>query len=49
MFSKYVNSIFLRIDMPKHRRWVFKKLKALPFDSTTIRFDLEHHPLDINL
>ena len=26
-----------------------KKLNALPFDSTDIRFDLEQHPLDINL
>ena len=24
------------------------KLSVLPFDSTVIRFDLEHHPLDIN-
>ena len=26
-----------------------EKLKALPFDSTVIRLDLEDHPLDINL
>ena len=26
-----------------------KKLTALTFDSTVIRFDLEHHLLDINL
>ena len=26
-----------------------EKLNALPFDSTVIRFDLEHHPLVINL
>ena len=25
------------------------KLNSLLFDSTVIRFDLEHHPLDINL
>ena len=26
-----------------------EKLNTLPFDSTVIRFDLEQHPLDINL
>ena len=26
-----------------------QKLNKLPFDSAVIRFDLEHHPFDINL
>ena len=26
-----------------------EKLNALPFDSTVIHFDLEHHPLDTNI
>ena len=34
--------------MPKHVMGS-EKFNALPFDSIVIRFDLEHHPLDINL
>ena len=34
--------------MPKQAMGSYK-LNALAFDSTAIRFDLEHHPLDINL
>ena len=34
--------------MPKQAMGSWK-MNALPFDSTVIRFHLEHHPLDINL
>ena len=34
--------------MPKQAMGSYK-LNALPFDSTNIRFDLAHHPLDINI
>ena len=34
----------------QNRQWVHRlKLNVLPFDSSVIRFNLEHHPIDINI